>query len=455
MSKLAETTETRTAGQGQTLVVQSGIERTNTIDLMREVNAEALEIADDVYEAVARVGGANQEGPINSVFVPLMIPEYSAERIVQAFKRIDARVHLVLIAPTGRREACSAAIKAGFDNVLEIPSTAHEIAEVLSSRAPSIPADAPRTELDLAPPPPPARSTSRQGTAGESAAPAIEDADLGDIDLVDSILEGYGELNDTAIRMMRVHLGTDDVHLILPEDEWHPDGRTESPVCRGDRMHGTLVSSTIGIEDLERWAEWLSRWMDLKWTVEDLARKAETDELTGAGNRRAFDRVLQETIDTARRERRVVTLMVFDIDNFKSYNDDFGHEAGDAVLRETVQLLEATIRRDDHVFRIGGDEFVVIFGDTEGPRGENSTPPESVEQIAHRFQSQVCSLRFPQLGVDAPGSLSISAGLATFPWDGHDGQTLLRHADHLALESKRAGKNLITFGPGARQNRRE
>ncbi len=142
--------------------------------------------------------------------------------------------------------------------------------------------------------------------------------------------------------------------------------------------------------------------------------------------------------------------MVFDIDNFKSYNDRYGHEAGDQVLRETVDLLRSTIRRGDHVFRIGGDEFVVIFSDNDGPRTEHSSPPDSVEVIAYRFQEKVCELRFPQLGLDADGSLSISAGLATFPWDGLDGATLLRRADQLALESKRSGKNALRFGPGAR-----
>jgi GGDEF domain-containing protein len=56
-------------------------------------------------------------------------------------------------------------------------------------------------------------------------------------------------------------------------------------------------------------------------------------------------------------------------------------------------------------------------------------------------------MRFPKLGLDAPGTLSISGGLATFPWDGTDALSLLRHADQLALQSKREGKNLITFGP--------
>jgi hypothetical protein len=74
--------------------------------------------------------------------------------------------------------------------------------------------------------------------------------------------------------------------------------------------------------------------------------------------------------------------------------------------------------------------------------------PDDVEVIARRFQSEVVGMRFPRLGLDAPGTLSISAGLATYPWDGADAETLLRVADERALESKRRGKNHITFGPG-------
>ena len=448
MTKFENDSKQLTINSKTTLVVQSGIERTNTIDLMREVQPDSIEIADDIYEAVTRVGLTHSSTPIRTVFVPLMIPEYSPDRVVQAFRRVNGHIRLILIAPAGRQEACSAALKAGFNDVLEIPSTPHLIAEILNGRSELRP--------DLNTPPQPEKVVEIQANTSapprsnpNTASPPTEDADLGDIDLVEAVLQGEGELCDTAIRMMRIHLGTDDVHLILPQDDWIPDGRIDAPVCREGRVHGTLVSATIGVEDLERWAEWLSRWMDLEWAMDDLAHLAETDELTQAGNRRAFDRVLEETIESARMERRLITLMVFDIDNFKTYNDQFGHEAGDEVLRETVQLLESTIRRDDHVFRIGGDEFVVIFSDSEGPRGEGTSPPGSVEQIAHRFQAQVCGLKFPQLGVEAPGTLSISAGLATFPWDGHDALSLLRHADKLAIESKRAGKNLITFGPGA------
>ncbi|MCH2162569.1 MAG: diguanylate cyclase [Phycisphaerales bacterium] len=459
MSTMAPSND-RDRHEDRTLIIQSGIERSNTIDLLSEARPDTSEIVDDVYEAVARIGLSSSKDRIRTVLVPLTIPEYAPNRIVQAFRRVDGRLRLVLLAPTGRAEACSAALRAGFDAILEIPTSVAAIESILNGQAPAPSSQAPPTTAEASKRTPPQETEPvptefEPPEATPSRAPAIDDAELGDIDLVDSLLVQDGRLRETAIRMMRTHLGTDDVHLVLPEDAWNSDGRAEAEVRREDRIHGTLVSGTIGIEDLERWAEWLSRWMELDWTLMDLAHQAETDELTGAGNRRGFERVLRESIEAARAERQLLTLMVFDIDNFKTYNDQFGHEAGDEVLRETVQLLRATIRRGDHVFRIGGDEFVVIFSDNEGPRGEESSPPESVEQIAHRFQAQVCDMRFPKLGVDAPGSLSISAGLATFPWDGHDATSLLRHADQLALDSKRAGKNLITFGPGARRPRKD
>ncbi|MGA0174997.1 MAG: GGDEF domain-containing protein, partial [Phycisphaerales bacterium] len=77
---------------------------------------------------------------------------------------------------------------------------------------------------------------------------------------------------------------------------------------------------------------------------------------------------------------------------------------------------------------------------------------DSIDQIVRRFQSQVFRMRLPQLGLDAPGTVSVSAGLATYPWDGLDAKSLLSHADQLAMQSKRSGKNLITFGPGAREH---
>ena len=173
------------------------------------------------------------------------------------------------------------------------------------------------------------------------------------------------------------------------------------------------------------------------------------DELTAAWNRRYLASFLEEAIEEARQLRRQLTVLVFDIDDFKSYNDRFGHAAGDTILRNTVQLLGSVIREGDRVCRIGGDEFAVVFADLQAPRQPGTSHPDTVEAIARRFQEQVCAMRFPELGLHAPGTLSISGGLASFPWDGHDGASLIRMADERALESKRRGKNCMTIGPGA------
>jgi diguanylate cyclase (GGDEF)-like protein len=171
------------------------------------------------------------------------------------------------------------------------------------------------------------------------------------------------------------------------------------------------------------------------------------DDLTGAFNRRYFDRFMAAALAQAKRDRHALTLMVFDLDDFKSYNDRWGHPAGDDILRETVRLLRSVIRPSDRVCRIGGDEFAVVFYEPTGPRDPGSRPPDDPHRIAQRFQQQIREHRFPKLGGCAPGSLTVSAGIATYPWDGRTPAELVLRADQLALESKRAGKNAITMGP--------
>jgi len=222
-------------------------------------------------------------------------------------------------------------------------------------------------------------------------------------------------------------------------------------VARAGGAFGTLTADNTAPDRLARLADELALWLALAEQQRQLRRAAFTDQLTGANNRRWFDYAFPRALDKARDERRDVTVMVYDIDDFKTYNDCFGHAAGDEILRETVRLLISVIRPSDRVCRIGGDEFVVIFDDPSGPRVGAGHHPTEIAAIAGRFQRQICEHRFPKLSNEAPGTLTISGGLATFPWDGASPEALLARADALALESKRAGKNLITFGPGARR----
>lgn len=177
--------------------------------------------------------------------------------------------------------------------------------------------------------------------------------------------------------------------------------------------------------------------------AESLHRIASTDHLTGVYNRRYFCQLTDQILLRATQRRFRVTLLLYDMDNFKRYNDTYGHQAGDEILRETARLMRHTTRRQDIVARIGGDEFAVLFWDAEKPRQPNSRHPESPYVLADRFRRAVLQHEFPLLGPEATGSLTISGGLARFPVDGTTCEELLRRADQALHEAKTLGKNVI------------
>jgi diguanylate cyclase (GGDEF)-like protein len=276
-------------------------------------------------------------------------------------------------------------------------------------------------------------------------------SEIGDAALVQAVMLGTN-IQDSAMTLIRQRLGDESIIFApLATEAGQTQSGTRVEVQCDQRAVGHLVTENpaTNAAALEPHAAWLGAWLTLDRRFRDQRIEALTDPLTGAWNRRYFDRYLARAIDQAQNTRMTVTVLVFDIDEFKRYNDRFGHAAGDEILVEIVRLLRSVIRPSDRVCRIGGDEFAVIFYEPRGPRVPASRPPESIYRIARRFQSQVQGHRFPKLGEDAPGTLTISGGLATYPWDGRDPEALLQRADQLALQSKTAGKNAITLGPGA------
>ena len=181
----------------------------------------------------------------------------------------------------------------------------------------------------------------------------------------------------------------------------------------------------------------------------ELQELANSDSLTGLANRRCMMQVLEELLARAKERRFRVTFILFDFDDFKHYNDAYGHAAGDAILRESAILIRQCIRRDDLAARFGGDEFAVILWDAQSPRSPGSDHPRSPIGIMNRFRKLLRQHHFPKLGPQAQGTLTISGGLANFPWDAANAQQLIEKADQALLEAKRSGKNrLYLVGQG-------
>lgn len=399
-------------------------------------------VMDSIFQALGAIAICPAGRPIEAVF---LAPEHEdLDELVHsadAIRRLDATVLVVLVT----RASVSPAIAARFDRHVAPPvdeSTLGRLLDDVLDAPPPEPMHAP--EPAPAPEPQPVPELEAPPPTPTASTPLPIET-LGDTDLVESMLHDAHGVRPLLLQMVMQKTGWGEVRI----DAEDPSGHGV-PIQFGGRDFGVLNVPGAASEAVRPWAHWMARWLALDDAQRELRDMAFRDELTSAWNRRYLKDFLAESLDEARRIRRQLTVMVFDIDDFKSYNDRYGHSAGDTILRATVRLLGSTIRDGDRVCRVGGDEFAVVFADMQAPRTPGSTHPESVEAIARRFQEQICAMRFPELGLDAPGTLSISGGLASFPWDGQDGETLLHIADQRALESKRRGKNCLTIGPGAR-----
>lgn len=186
--------------------------------------------------------------------------------------------------------------------------------------------------------------------------------------------------------------------------------------------------------------------------IELLEKLATEDDLTGLKNRRYIRAFAKQVMARAERENGRVTLLIFDIDNFKSYNDSYGHVVGDKILVQAGTLMQRSCRSHDVVGRIGGDEFAVIFWDdpkgkarsSDGERrSTRADHPKEAIVIARRFIRELEKAELPLLGPEGKGVLTISGALASYPRDGSTLQELFFKADQAMLDAKRSGKNRI------------
>lgn len=162
---------------------------------------------------------------------------------------------------------------------------------------------------------------------------------------------------------------------------------------------------------------------------------AMTDAVSGLSNRHAFEEALIAEVERSKRFDYPFSLIIFDLDSFKNYNDKWGHPAGDIRLKATADLIQKNLRKYDHAARYGGDEFAIIL-------------PNTVEDGALFFAKRLLAAAQASAPKEAIrgeniSGYTLSIGIATFPKDGDTHATLLLEADHAELMAKQLGKNQI------------
>jgi diguanylate cyclase (GGDEF)-like protein len=161
---------------------------------------------------------------------------------------------------------------------------------------------------------------------------------------------------------------------------------------------------------------------------------ANEDSLTKLYNKRFGRDKLALCINDAERDNRMLSIFLFDIDHFKRYNDTNGHLAGDEILRQIGRLLLSLIRADDFAIRFGGEEFLVVFQETD---------KEGALMAAEKVRRQVEGYPFPFQDRQPGGNLTISGGVAAFRTDSCNSTELIRLADEALYEAKRQGRNRV------------
>jgi diguanylate cyclase (GGDEF)-like protein len=166
------------------------------------------------------------------------------------------------------------------------------------------------------------------------------------------------------------------------------------------------------------------------------------DALTGLGNRRQLDAVLTQQLALSERTGQPVSCLMADVDHFKQFNDRFGHEAGDAVLREVGKVLRAGLRPGDQAYRYGGEEFLILLPGLDGDEARSRA--EEIRQL-------ISSLQISHEGI-ALGPVHASVGVASTP--AHSSRDrLVQTADAALLRAKKEGRDRVVVA-SARKDRR-
>lgn len=224
--------------------------------------------------------------------------------------------------------------------------------------------------------------------------------------------------------------------VVVDQGGGQSDERHFEVRCRTIAYEGRPVGRVVVMTDITHRKRVESRLKEQLETNIGLQRQlreqATRDLLTGLGNRRALEDIRPVLLAEARSSGRPLTVVLMDLDRFKSLNDRWGHGFGDEVLRTTADFLRSRARPDDALIRMGGEEILILLPGTDSAQAEIRVERWREEFAARPFTVQGCTL-----------SVTFSAGLASFPADAEGWDELVHRADMALYRAKSLGRNRI------------
>ncbi len=259
--------------------------------------------------------------------------------------------------------------------------------------------------------------------------------------------EDAGVLAMTVLEGMSFEITTDETRQKTANDPVLQSLRTEYfvtvPLKAKDKVVGVILADNLftkkpilkdDIRTLTMFANHAGLAIENSRLYEQTVYESNTDTLTRLWNHGYFQFLLTEELKKAYENKTPVSMIMFDIDNFKNYNDTNGHQMGDQILREVARILKTVCDGKGFVARYGGEEFAVILP---------SQAKDPAYAIADNLRMEIENYEFKRQEVQPNKNLTISAGLSTYPEDALDKERLIYLADMALYEAKRTGKNKV------------
>lgn len=273
----------------------------------------------------------------------------------------------------------------------------------------------------------------------------IMDVDFNVIDANPSFYQttGYGHEQVIGKNLKALKSGLEDNECVKSfwqglSNKGYCSGKISSFYGSGD-VHTEWLTLSCVRDDYGKISNYVAVFSNISHFLQQqhkLEQIAHYDALTHLPNRLSLLQHLERAIGNAKKHQRLLAVCYLDLDGFKPINDNFGHDAGDQVLKIVAKRLLSVVRKNDTVARLGGDEFIILLADLK-----------NLEDCQHLLEQVVEKIALPMELDKTLAQVSVSIGVTVFPHDNADVDLLLKHADQAMYVAKKTGKSKYCFYP--------